>query len=188
MKTDAKEAIKKFYKTNRRMPSYSEIMALLGFKSKNAVFKLVKKLEAAGFLEKDADGKLLPAHLYERARILGYIQAGFPSPAEEELVDTISLDEFLIQNKDATFILKVSGDSMVDAGILEGDMVIVDRSVTPKSGDIVIAEVDGEWTIKYLVKTKTQTYLKPGNKKYKPIHPEDELKIAAVVRAVIRKY
>jgi SOS regulatory protein LexA len=188
MRELAKEKIRDFYRGNKRMPTYAEIMEMLRFKSKNAVFKLVKKLEAAGFLEKDESGKLIPARLYEQTRILGYIQAGFPTPAEEELVDTISLDEYLIQNKDATFILKVSGDSMVDAGILEGDMVIVDRSITPKNGDIVIAEVDNDWTIKYLVKTKSWVYLKPGNKKYQPIYPEEELKIAAVVKAVIRKY
>jgi SOS regulatory protein LexA len=188
MDKSAQEKIKKFYLANKRMPTYSEIMKILCFKSKNAVFKLVKKLEAAGSLQKDSNGRLLPARLYEQTRVLGYVQAGFPSPAEEELVDTISLDEYLIQNKEATFMLKVSGDSMIDAGILEGDLVIVDRSLTPKNNDIVIAEVDHEWTMKYLVKTKTQTYLKPGNKKYRPIYPEQELKIAAVVKAVIRKY
>lgn len=188
MPKNAEILIRKFYENNRRMPTYSEIMEFLRFKSKNSVFKLVKKLETAGFLKKDGSGKLIPAKLYGQTRILGYVQAGFPTPAEEELVDTISLDEYLIKNKDATFILKISGDSMVDAGILEGDMVIVDRSANPKNGDIVIAEVDNEWTIKYLIKTKTQAYLKPGNKKYRPIYPENELKIAAVVKAVIRKY
>lgn len=188
MQKEAKEKIRKFYKANKRMPTYSEIMELLFLKSKNAVFKLVKRLETEGFLEKDLKGKLIPARLYEQTRILGLVQAGFPSPAEEELVDTISLDEYLIQNKDSTFILKVSGDSMVDAGILEGDMVIVDRNAVPKSGDIVVAEVDNEWTMKFLVKTKNQVYLRPGNKKYKPIYPREELKIAAVVKAVIRKY
>lgn len=188
MSESAKKKIRSFYKANKRMPSYSEIMAMLRLKSKNSVFKLVKKLENSGFLEKDAAGKLIPARLYEQTRILGYIQAGFPSPAEEELVDTISLDEYLIQNKESTFILKVSGDSMVDAGIFEGDMVIVDRASTPKSGDIVVAEVDNEWTMKYLAKSDGRFYLKPGNKKYKPIYPENELKIAAVVKAVIRKY
>ncbi|HOX29668.1 MAG TPA: transcriptional repressor LexA [Candidatus Paceibacterota bacterium] len=188
MPKNAAILIRRFYETNKRMPVYSEIMKLLRFKSKNSVFKLVKKLETTGFLEKDKTGKLIPASLYRQTRILGYVQAGFPTPAEEELVDTISLDEYLISNRDATFILKIGGDSMADAGILEGDMVIVDRSITPKNGDIVIAEVDSEWTIKYLVKTKTRVYLKPGNKKYPPIYPKNELKIAAVVKAVIRKY
>jgi len=98
------------------------------------------------------------------------------------------LDRLLIQNPNATFMLKVSGDSMSDAGILPGDMVIVDKGQVPKSGDIVIAEVDGQWTMKYLKKRGEGIMLIPANHKYKPIKPQNELKIAGVVTAVIRKY
>ncbi len=101
-------------------------------------------------------------------RILGLVEAGWPSPAEEELRDTLSLDEFLVQNPDASFLLKVSGDSMTGAGILPGDMVIVNRGQTAKSGDIVIAEVDGEWTMKFLKKGGDTVYLVPANPRYKP--------------------
>ncbi|MFA6376760.1 MAG: transcriptional repressor LexA [Candidatus Paceibacterota bacterium] len=183
-----KNKIASFYEKHRRLPAYSEIMELTGLKSKNSVFRLVKKLIHAGFMEKDRAGKLIPDKIYGQIKILGQVQAGFPSPAEEELVDTISLDEYLIKNREATFMLKVSGDSMVDAGIMEGDMVLADRSATPRAGDIVIAEIDSEWTMKYLRKTGGQMWLQAANKKYKPIYPEQELKIAAVVKAVIRKY
>jgi repressor LexA len=188
MEKDPKITILSFYKTRKRMPTYSEIAALLGFKSKNSVFRLVKKLRAQRFLTQDRSGRLVPDKIYGQTRILGTVQAGFPSPAEEELVNTISLDEYLIKNKEATFMLKVSGDSMVDAGIIEGDMVLADRSATPRPGNIVIAEIDGEWTMKYLRKNNGKMWLQAANKKYKPIYPEEELKIAAVVKAVIRKY
>jgi SOS regulatory protein LexA len=121
-------------------------------------------------------------------RVLGLVEAGFPSPAEEELRDTLSLDEFLVSNPDASFLLKVSGDSMTGAGILPGDLVIVDRGQTAKSGDIVIAEVDGEWTMKFFKKSGDAVYLVPANPKYKPIRPQYELKITGVVTAVVRKY
>ena len=170
------------------MPNYSEIMSLLSFKSKNAVFKLINKLEKENFLSKDEKGKLIPKNLYGELRILGRVEAGFPSPAEEELSDTMSLDDFLINNKEATYMLKVSGESMKDAGILPGDMVLVDRSLTPADGNIVIAEVDNEWTIKYLRKSGKEIYLEPANKSFSNIYPKEELKIAAVVKAVIRKY
>lgn len=183
-----KEKINKFYLSKKRMPSYGEAMALLGFKSKNAIFKLAQKLEKEGFLFKDDKGKLVPKNLFSRIKILGSVEAGFPSPAEEELADTITLDEYLIRNKEATFILKVKGDSMKDAGIVEGDMVIVERDSSPKEGDIVIAEVDKEWTIKYFRKKNGKVCLEPANKKYKPIFPKDELKISAIVKAVVRKY
>jgi SOS regulatory protein LexA len=121
-------------------------------------------------------------------KVIGRVEAGFPSPAEEELVDTLSLDDLLIQNREATFLLKVSGDSMINAGILPGDMVIIDKSLTPKSGDIVIAQVDGEWTMKFLRKRKGDVVLMPANSKYQPIRPKNELKISGVVTAVVRKY
>jgi SOS regulatory protein LexA len=116
------------------------------------------------------------------------MQSSFPSAAEEELVDTMSLDEFLIKNKEATFMLKVKGDSMIDAGIMEGDMVLVERGTQPKVGQIIIAEVDGEYTMKYYRKSGDKIYLEAANKKYKPIFPEHTLKIEAVVTAVVRKY
>jgi SOS regulatory protein LexA len=121
-------------------------------------------------------------------RVLGLVEAGWPSPAEEELRDTLSLDEFLVQNPDASFLLRVSGDSMTGAGILPGDLVIVDRGQTAKSGDIVIAEVDGEWTMKFLKRSGDRVFLVPANPKYKPIQPQHELKITGVVTAVVRKY
>jgi repressor LexA len=143
---------------------------------------------AEDMLEKDAAGKLLPGRAFHALPILGTVTAGFPSPAEEELTDTMSLDEFLITNKEATYILKVNGESMIDAGILPGDMLLVERGAKPHDGDIVIAQVDREWTMKYFRRRGQQVFLEAANKDFKPIHPTEELKIAAVVRAVIRKY
>jgi len=183
-----KHLIVRFYRRNRRMPNYAEIMTILGFKSKNAVFKLVNKLQEENYLSKDAKGRLIPKNLYGELRVLGQVEAGFPTPAEEELADTMSMDDYLIKNKEATYMLKVSGESMKDAGILPGDMVLVDRSQIAVAGDIVIAEVDNQWTIKYLRKDGKGVFLEPANKKFPLIYPQEELKIAAVVKAVIRKY
>ena len=180
--------IQAFYRRHRRMPSYSEIMDLAGFRSKNAAFKLAGKLVELGIIAKDATGRLTPKRLDAAIPVLGVVEAGWPSPAEEELLDTMTLDEYLIHNKEATYMLKVKGDSMTDAGILPGDQVLVERGVEPKNGDIVIAEVDGRWTMKYFRKRGSRVVLLPGNKKFKPIIPKEELRIAAVVKAVIRKY
>lgn len=180
--------IDRFYTDTGRMPSYSEIGDLTGLRSKNAVFKLVAKLEKLNILSRDRTGRLVPRSLASPVRVLGTVEAGFPSPAEEELVDVLSLDDLLIQNREATFLLRVSGDSMSGAGILPGDMVIVDRGQTPKSGNIVIAQVDGEWTMKYLRKRGETVTLVPANPRYQPIRPKNELKIAGVVTAVVRKY
>jgi SOS regulatory protein LexA len=180
--------ISRFYFQRGRMPSFSEIGEIVGMSSKNAVYKFVNKLEHLKVLERDSKGRLIPGSIAAPVKMLGTVGAGFPSPAEEELADTLSLDDLLIQNPEATFLLKVSGDSMSGAGILPGDMVLVDRAEVPRSGDIVIAEVDGEWTMKYLRKRGESVTLIPANPKYQPIRPKKELKIAGVVTAVVRKY
>jgi repressor LexA len=181
-------AIIEFYHRHKRMPSFGELQRLCGFKSKNAAQKLAARLVVLGFLAKDETGKLSPTRYFRETRILGAVEAGFPSPAEEELGDTMDLDEFLIKNKEATYILKVTGDSMNGAGILPGDMVLVERGLEPRDGDIVIAQIDHSWTMKYFRKQGRKVYLEAANKKYKPFYPKEELKVAAVVIGVIRKY
>ena len=184
-----KDKIFSFYQRYKRMPSYSEIMKATGLKSKNAVYKLVNKLVEEGIIGKDSQGKLLFKRTYGEIPLLGVVEAGMPTYAEEEVLNTISIDDLLVENKAHSYILEVKGDSMIEAHIEEGDMVIVERKILPRAGDIVIAEVDGGWTMKYLRFDKRgKAYLEPANKNYKPIYPEEELKIAAVVRAVIRKY
>lgn len=184
-----KQKILKFYRGNKRMPTYSELSKMLGFASKNSAYKLAQKLIKEKFFKKDNLGKLIPTKKsFSILKVLGTVEAGFPSPAEEELADTMSLDEYLIENKEASYILRVSGNSMKDAGIIDGDMVIVERGAKPKEGDIVIAEVDGNWTMKYLRKKKNKFYLEAANTQFKNIYASDELKISAVVKSVIRKY
>lgn len=185
---DHKSKLIDYFRTNHRLPSYSEMMTIFGYKTKSAVAYAVNKLIEEGVILRDQKGKLSPTQLVEGIKFLGLVQAGFPSPAEEELIDTMSLDDYLIKNKDASYILRVKGDSMEDAGILEGDMVIVERGKKPKVGDIVIAQIDGEYTMKYFRTKNGQMYLEPANKKYQPIYPDNELKIDAIVKAIIRKY
>jgi repressor LexA len=177
-----------FYLRAKRMPSYSEMLKIFGFKSKNAVFKVVQRLIKEGIILKDAAGKILPVKVQRPVRWLGFIKAGFPSPAEEETIDLMSLDEYLISNPQATFLLKVDGDSMKDAGILPGDLVLIQRNLTPRNCDIVVACVDNEWTLKYFEKLGTRVTLRSANPKYPPIIPKRELIISGVVIANVRKY
>jgi SOS regulatory protein LexA len=186
-----KNKIRRFYEDNKIMPSYREMMKMFGLKSKNAIFKLVNKLVDEGLIEKDSQGRLMPTDKFlGGVKILGAVEAGFPTPAEEDLAETMSLDNYLIENKEATFMLRVSGESMIDAGIQPGDMVIVERRSDAKHGDIVVAFIDGGYTVKFLRKRGTRVWLDPANSSFKPIIPAEgeELKIMAVVKAVIRKY
>ena len=183
-----KSKILSFYKKNRRLPGYKEIMALVGFKSKNAVYKLINKLVDDEVLDKDSNGKLTPMKIFGETPLLGLVEAGIPTTVDPHTLEKLNLDDYLIKNKEATYLLEVKGDSMIDEGIHEGDLVIVERRGDPKDGDIVIAEVDGGWTMKYYKKKGNSVYLMPANKKYSAIYPEYDLKVAAIVKGVIRKY
>ena len=189
--TDIKEkvaALRTFFAKERRAPGYNEMLQIFQYRSKNAVHGLLKKLEHLGYITK-SNGKIaLTSKLIGNIRLLGAIQAGFPSPAEEELIDTINLDEFLVEKPESTFMLKVTGDSMIDAGILPEDLVLVEKGPQPRTNDIVIAQIDGQWTIKYFVKDRKGIRLEPANKKYQTIHPQNSLEIAGIVRSVIRKF
>lgn len=185
---ERKRKLIKFYRLHKRLPTYDELVDLFEVKSKGSIHKYIQKFIEDELIGKSDGGKLIPTTKLYGLRVLGSVQAGFPTPAEEELVDTMSLDEFLIHNPDASYLLQVSGDSMIDAGIMGGDLVIVDRGRSPKIGDIVVAEVDGDWTMKYLMKRGNTNFLRAANKKFPDIHPEDEMNIAGVVTSVIRKY
>lgn len=186
--TEIKDAFLHFFREESRMPSYSEICKIFGYKSKNAAYRLVEKLVEAGVLQKGSGGKIIPGDLGKPLKVLGTVQAGFPTPAEEEVLDTISLDEYLIRNPQASFLLRVCGDSMIDEGIRPDDLVIVERGRTPKNGDIVLAQIDNEWTLKFFEKRGGEVCLVPGNSNYPILKPRQELKVAGVVSSVVRRY
>ena len=180
--------LREFVIREKRMPGYNEMLTLFEYRSKQAVHSLLIKLDELGYINKRGRKIAFTDKLIGPIRLLGTVQAGFPSPAEEELLDTITLDEFLVEKPESTFMLRVTGDSMIDAGIHPGDMVLVERDATPRKNSIVIAQVDGEWTIKYFIRDKQGVRLEPANKNYKTIRPQNSLEIAGVVRSVIRKY
>ena len=117
------------------------------------------------------------------------ISAGFPSPADDFKEVRISLDNELVKNKEATFYARVSGDSMIGAGLDDGDLLVIDRSLSPENGKIAICFIDGDFTVKRIKKEKDRLYLMPENKKYKPVElsEDNELIIWGVVEYVIKK-
>ena len=117
------------------------------------------------------------------------ISAGFPSPADDFKETRISLDRELVKNKEATFYARVSGDSMIGAGLEDGDLLVIDRSLNPENSKIAVCLVDGEFTVKRIKKIKKTFYLIPENKKYSPIEitEENELTIWGIVVYVIKK-
>jgi SOS regulatory protein LexA len=185
---DVEKKITAFFRDQGRMPTYSEIAEIIGVRSKSVVHFWVAKLLSAGILQKDAKGFLFLTRNPRALKLAGEVCAGFPSPAEEEMRDIISFDEYLIRNPEISFLLSVTGDSMIEAGIREKDLVIVEKNKEPQNGDIILAEVDGNWTMKYFRRRGKIVTLEAANSKYSPIIPRTDLRIAGVITAVVRKY
>ena len=117
------------------------------------------------------------------------ISAGFPSPAGDFKQERISLDKELIKNKEATFFARVSGESMINAGLEDGDLIVIDRSLEPTNNKIAVCFIDGEFTVKRLQVKKNKIWLKPENTNYKAIEvkEDNELIIWGIVTNVIKK-
>ena len=183
------EQLRSFHEAEGRAPSYAEMAELFGYKSKNAVYGPVNKLLELGYLERGSDNRvLLTAKTTGSTKLLGSIQAGFPSPAEEELVDSINLDKHLVRRPEASYLLTVSGESMIEAGIQPGDLVLVEKGGVPKQNEIIVAQIDGDWTLKYFGKDEAGVYLDPANPNFTRMRPERSLSIGGIVKAVVRKY
>ena len=115
------------------------------------------------------------------------IQAGFPSPADDYVAESLDLNEHLMPRKEACYLLRVSGESMIGANIHDGDLLVVDRSLTPANGKVVIAILDGQFTVKTLEKKRGKIRLLPANPAFEPIELKDEqeLQVWGVVTRVI---
>lgn len=159
-------------------------------KSKVQTMSVPSPLSLCSTLSQIPDVVVQQAQL-QRLRLVSHrISAGFPSPAADYAEEGLDLNNFLVRNKPASFMFTVKGDSMINAGIVEGDKVIVDRSLNARSKDIVVAVVNGEYTIKRLHKNASKVELRPDNPAYQPIVLKEgsELEIWGVVVGVVRRY
>ena len=177
-------------------PSVSEMAVFLKVKSKNAVAKLLTALEKSGHLKTsgkargisvlDSLGESLEKGLIS-VPLLGNIQAGSPHLAEEQIEEWINLPQTLIRGRRDVFLLRVRGDSMVNAGIYEGDLVIVRPTKEVKNNDIVVALLHDEATVKRFIQIKNRAYLKAENPRFKDIYPKEEWMVQGKVVGVIRQ-
>ena len=187
--------IREFQKKRGYSPSLADLALAFGVRSKNAIAKVVSALVREKQLEKDPKGRIKIVEFDQHDGVLpmilplfGPISAGFAAPAEEQAEEMVTLDDYLVRDRSSTFLLRVRGDSMIDAGIHEGDLVIVERDANPRVGDIVVGILDGEFTLKRLKRDKGKFYLQAENPRYPDLYALDELQVAGVVRGVIRKY
>ena len=176
-------------------PSLADLAIAFGVRSKNAVAKVVNALSREGHLEKDPKGRIKILDYEERESALplslplfGPIAAGVATAAEEQATESLQIQDYLVRKPQSTFLLRVKGDSMTGAGIIDGDIVVVERGKEPHTNDIVVGIVDGEFTLKRLKKDKGKFYLQAENPEFPDILAREDLQVGGIVRGVMRKY
>ncbi len=168
--------LQNYYAMHRIIPSHNGIADLIGM-SKRGAAKFVERMVFAGYLGKAPDGRAVPENNFFARSIVGVVPAGLASPAAELMGDSISIDEYLVKNPSSTVLVEVNGESMINAGINHGDILVVERNANPKVNEIVVAMIDGEFTIKYLRRDDLGLYLEPANDAFPIIRPESTLEV-----------
>ena len=185
-----------YYNENNVYPTFDEMRDFLKIKSKSGIHKLLSSLEEKGYVNRlphKARALSINSNVNENEKnlpFLGRIAAGNPIEAITGSFEQISVTNYLINNKDEHFTLEVTGDSMVDAGIFDGDIVIIRKTETANSGDIIVALIDqNEVTLKRFRSFKNSIALEPANKNYKiRLFGEDRVKIQGKLVGLIRKF
>jgi repressor LexA len=188
--------IREFQRKRGYSPSLSDLAVAFGVRSKNAIAKVVNALVREKHLEKDPKGRIKILENEEVSTgvaafslpLFGPIPAGFAAAAEEQAEELLTIEDYLVRDRNATFLLRVKGESMLGAGINDGDLVVVERGKEPRVNDIVVGVLDGVYTLKRLRRDKGKFYLQAENPDYPDLYAMDELQVAGVVRGVIRKY
>lgn len=181
------EKLQDYYARNQVLPSYAAIGKLIGLKSTSSVSAFLDRLKQAGYVETTARRLKPCARFFERPLMQSKVSAGLPSRAEDGPGEGLAIDVHLIKRPSRTFLLTVKGESMIDAGLLPGDTVVVEKATTADDGAIVVALVDDAYTVKRLVREKRRYVLKPENKAYPVLRPEN-IEIAGVVVGSFRRY
>lgn len=181
-------SLQDYYARHRALPSYASIGSLLGLKSKSSVAAMVARLKLAGFLDSTPDRRLAPTkRFFARPLAEVPVRAGLPEQVDDGNSDALTIDDYLIERPSQTVLIRVKGDSMMDAGIFDGDLVVVEKRPSAKKGDIVVAIVDNQFTLKRLDLEDGKFVLRAENKAYAVIRPEGSLEIFGIMVGLVRK-
>lgn len=180
--------LRDYFAQQHILPNYEAIADLVGMRSTAAAFTMVERLKQKGFLETSPDRRLQPGRRFFESVLLESLPAGRPQTVANHRAAGYDIVRHLLQNPSRTVLMKVRGESMLDAGLLPDDHVVILRDATAAVGDIVVALIDCEYTIKYLAEDDEGLYLSPGNEEYKEIRPTDPLEIFGVVTGSFRSY
>ena len=178
-----------YYADWKSIPSYAKLCEVFGIASKSWVKAVLTRLSAAGFIERTPDGAWIPTRqFFARPLAESSVQAGMPASVTETQGDYFVIDEMLIDTPSSTTLIPVRGDSMIEAGIHDGDVAVVEKRNIANVGDIVVAIVDNEFTLKTLDNERGKYILRPANQAYPVIRPQGTLEIFGVLTGLVRKY
>ncbi|MDD5056302.1 MAG: S24 family peptidase [Sideroxydans sp.] len=178
-----------YYADWKSIPSYAALCEVFGIASKSWVKAILDRLGEAGFLERTPDGMWIPTRqFFARPLAESSVPAGMPVTVSETQGEYFVIDEMLIDTPSKTTLITVKGDSMMNAGIHDGDVAVVEKRNLANVGDIVVAIVDNEFTLKTLDKERGKFVLRPENPAYPVIRPQGTLEIFGVLVGLIRKY
>ncbi len=181
--------LQRYYAQHRVLPSYARLMEILGYASKSAVKKVLERMEAAGILKRTPDGDWAPTErFFERVVANEPVPAGIPVTTLDDGVEQMTIDRYLIQEPGQTVLIRVKGDSMINAGIHSGDIAVVERRQDAQVGEQVVAVVDDQFTLKTLGRDSEGYFLLPANPEYPVIRPNGKLEIFGVVVGLVRRY
>ncbi len=169
------------------LPSFEILSKEFGFKHKNSIWQYFNKLKEENLIEERNGRFFINKDLFGAVLFSSVVKAGFASVADDYVEKRVSLDESFEINNPSTFLFTVSGDSMTDLGIYEGDKVIVKKSDTAKNGDIVIAFIDGGYTLKTYRNKNNKVWLEPANPNYPNLYPKEQLIIFGIAQGIVRK-
>jgi SOS regulatory protein LexA len=181
------EKLKELY-GKEALPSFDTIAKEFGFKHKNSVWPYFNKFKEENLMEERNNHFYINKDLFGAVLFSSTVKAGFASVADDYIEKRVSLDESFDINESDTFLFTVSGDSMIDLGIFEGDKVIVKKTNTAKSGDIVVAYIDDGYTIKTYRNKNGKVWLEPANDNYPNLYPKEQLIIFGVAQGIVRKF
>ena len=173
---------------NRALASYEKIKKELGYKSKNSIKQYIEALKKENFILNIDDNLYINPDKFGAKLVSSYVKAGFASIMDDKIEKRISMDDILNINSPSTYVFKVSGDSMCEVGILDGDYVIIKKTPNANIDDIVLAIVDNEFTLKTYKRDNLGVYLKPENSSYPIIRPINSLTIFGVAVGITRKF
>lgn len=180
------EKLKQMYQKDP-LPSLERIAKDFGFRHKNSVWQYFNKLKEADLIREVNGSFKINSSMFGAPLFASSVRAGFAQALDDFSDERVSLDDVFEIDNPSTYLFKVSGDSMVDLGIFDGDTVIVKKCPQARDGDVVLACVDGDFTLKTYRKTKNDVWLEPANSKYPNIHPKSSLSIFGIVTGLTRK-